>query len=181
MLGPTLHLLREFLAHILSSSYWIKLTSCKRFDNYCYHPQCIAKELQFFCYALRMITVVIETFTRCQLYRLLWPWYLLLDKCIHFLSSHPAQLLLLKMYRYCYVTVHIMFEQGLRMRNCTWNWFLLKICWSIPCLHPSLKVHTWIEISASLKHRKKTKADGSRLIPQKHTETLELSSVTLIQ
>jgi len=23
-----------------------KLTSCKRFDNYCYHPQCIAKELQ---------------------------------------------------------------------------------------------------------------------------------------
>jgi len=33
--------------------------------------------LQFFCYALRMITVVIETFARCQLYRLLWPWYLL--------------------------------------------------------------------------------------------------------
>jgi len=24
-----------------------------------------------------MITVVIETFARCQLYRLLWPWYLL--------------------------------------------------------------------------------------------------------
>jgi len=23
--------------------------------------------------------------------------------------------------------------------------FLLKICWSIPCLHPSWKVHTWIE------------------------------------
>jgi len=22
--------------------------------------------------------------------------------------------------------------------------FLLKICWSIPCLHPSWKVHTWI-------------------------------------
>jgi len=30
-----------------------------------------------FCYALRMITVVIKTFARCQLYRLLWPWYLL--------------------------------------------------------------------------------------------------------
>jgi len=28
-------------------------------------------------YALRMITVVIETFARCPLYRLLWPWYLL--------------------------------------------------------------------------------------------------------
>jgi len=24
-----------------------------------------------------MITVVIEMFARCQLYRLLWPWYLL--------------------------------------------------------------------------------------------------------
>jgi len=24
-----------------------------------------------------MIAVVIETFARCQLYRLLWPWYLL--------------------------------------------------------------------------------------------------------
>jgi len=29
-----------------------------------------------------------------------------------------------------------------------------------------------------LNHRKKTKADGSRLIPQKHTETLVLLSVT---
>ena len=55
--------------------------------------------------------------------------------------------------------------------------FLLKICWSIPCLHPSWKVHTWIEICASLSHRKKTKADGSRLIPRKHTETLVLLSV----
>ena len=52
--------------------------------------------------------------------------------------------------------------------------FLLKICWSIPCLHPSWKVHTWTEICASLNHRKKTKADGSRLIPRKHTETLVL-------
>ena len=56
--------------------------------------------------------------------------------------------------------------------------FLLKICWSIPCLHPSWNVHTWIEICASLNHRKKTKADGSRLIPRKHTETLVLLGVT---
>jgi len=28
-----------------------------------------------------------------------------------------------------------------------------------------------------LNHRKKTKADGSRLIPRKHTETLVLSSM----
>ena len=58
--------------------------------------------------------------------------------------------------------------------------FLLKICWSIPCLHPSWKVHTWIEICASLNHRKKTKADGSRLIPRKHTETLVLLSVLYV-
>ena len=58
--------------------------------------------------------------------------------------------------------------------------FLLKICWSIPCLHPLWKVHTWIEICASLNHRKKTKADGSRLIPRKHTETLVLLSVLMI-
>jgi len=56
--------------------------------------------------------------------------------------------------------------------------FLLKICWWIPCLHPSWKVHTWIEIFASLNHRKNTKADGSRLIPRKHTETLVLLSVS---
>ena len=55
--------------------------------------------------------------------------------------------------------------------------FLLKICWSIRCLHSSWKVHTWIEICASLNHRKKMKADGSRLIPRKHTETLVLLSV----
>jgi len=55
--------------------------------------------------------------------------------------------------------------------------FLLKICWSIPCLHPSWKEHTSIEICARLNHRKKTKADGSRLIPRKYTETLVLLSV----
>jgi len=54
---------------------------------------------------------------------------------------------------------------------------ILKICWSLPCLHPVWKVHAWIEICASLNHCKKTKADGSRLIPRKHTETLVLLSV----
>jgi len=42
------------------------------------------------------------------------------------------------------------------------------------CSHPSWEVHTWIEICASLNHRKKAKADGSQLIPRKHTETLVL-------
>jgi len=45
---------------------------------------------------------------------------------------------------------------GQGMRNFTWNRFpIKKICWSIPCLHPLWKVHTWIEICASLNHRKK--------------------------
>jgi len=44
-------------------------------------------------------------------------------------------------------------------------------------LLPQWKVHTWIEICASLNHRKKTKADGSRLITRKHTQTLVLLSV----
>jgi len=44
------------------------------------------------------------------------------------------------------------------MRNFTWNRFPNKICWSIPCLHPSWKVHTWYpEICASLNYRKKRK------------------------
>jgi len=30
-----------------------------------------------------------------------------------------------------------------------------------------------------LNHRKKTKADGSRLVPRKHTETLVLLSIIL--
>jgi len=41
-----------------------------------------------FCYALRMITVVIETFARCQLYRLLWPWYLLQE---HYKPNIPIK------------------------------------------------------------------------------------------
>jgi len=28
--------------------------------------------------------------------------------------------------------------------------FLLIICWSIPCFHPSWKVHTWIRRSDEL-------------------------------
>ena len=38
-------------------------------------------------------------------------------------------------------------------------------------------MHTSIEIRASLNHRKKMKADGSQLIPRKHTEILVLLSV----
>ena len=38
--------------------------------------------------------------------------------------------------------------------------FLLKICWSIPCLHPSWKVHTWTHLQVSqipkIKSRKGT-------------------------
>jgi len=33
--------------------------------------------------------------------------------------------------------------------------FLLKICWSIPCLHPSWKVHTWMSGNNELQHKAK--------------------------
>jgi len=42
------------LKQILRPKQTIQLTSCKRFDNNCYHLQCIA----IHCYALKMITVV---------------------------------------------------------------------------------------------------------------------------
>jgi len=44
-------------------------------------------------------------------------------------------------------------------------------------LHPSWRVLTGIWICASLNHREKMKAEHSRLIPRKHTETLVLLSV----
>ena len=68
---------------------------------------------------------------------------------------------------------------GLRMRNFTWNRFPINnlLIDSLLKLHPSWKVHTWIEICASLNHRKMTKADGSRLTPRKHTETVLLSVI----
>jgi len=33
------------------------------------------------------------------------------------------------------------------MLNFTWNRFPIKNCWSILCLHPSWKVHTWVRLS----------------------------------
>jgi len=52
--------------------------------------------------------------------------------------------------------------------------FLLKICWLILCLPSWWRVHTWIQICASLHHRKEMKAERSRLILRKHTENLVL-------
>jgi len=65
------------------------------------------------------------------------------------------------------------------MRNFAWNRFPIKNLLIDSLLTPIVEstVHTWIEICASLNHRKKTKADGSRLIPGKHTETLMLLSI----
>jgi len=65
----------------------------------------------------------------------------------------------------------------LRMSNLHEINFLLKMCWSILCLQSSCRVLTWIWICASLNHCKKMKAEHSRLIPWKHTETLVLLSV----
>ena len=66
---------------------------------------------------------------------------------------------------------------GLRMRNFTWNRFPIK-----NLLIDSLLTHI-VESTClnrdmgNLNHRKRTKVDGSRLIPRKHTETLLLLSV----
>jgi len=63
------------------------------------------------------------------------------------------------------------------------KFFLLifaEICWSIACLHPSCRVLTWIWICANLNHRKKVKAERSRLIPRKHIETLVLLSGAVV-
>jgi len=68
---------------------------------------------------------------------------------------------------------------GLRMRNFTWNRFPIKICWSIPCLHPSRKVHTWVigfktnrgedkQISFTKKLRGASKHQTSRAKCQHH-------------
>ena len=40
--------------------------------------------------------------------------------------------------------------------------FLLKICWSIPCLHPSWKVHTWIDLNRHMCKFESSQNDESR-------------------
>ena len=58
-----------------------------------------------------------------------------------------------------------------------WNMMFLKKKETITKLSTFKYVlSTMGEICASLNNRKKTKADGSRLIPRKHTETLVLLS-----
>jgi len=49
----------------------------------------------------------------------------------------------------------------------------------IPCLFHLWNEVTWIQICATLNHRKNMKAEPSRLIPQKPTENLELSIVSM--
>ena len=62
---------------------------------------------------------------------------------------------------------------GRTMRSVTWNPFPIKNLRLIPCFHLWSEV-TWIQICASLSHRKKMKAETSRLIPRKPIENLEL-------
>ena len=56
---------------------------------------------------------------------------------------------------------------GLTMCSVAWNRFHIKNLWLIPCFfHLSSEV-TWMQICANLNHRKKMKAEPSRLIPLK--------------
>jgi len=65
------------------------------------------------------------------------------------------------------------------MRIVTWNHFPIKNLRLIPCLFHLLSEITWIQICASLNHRKKMKAETSRLIPRNPTEILEFLFVDL--
>jgi len=60
------------------------------------------------------------------------------------------------------------------MRNFTWNQFPIKNVLIDSLLTPIVE-STYLNRDMC-NHRKKTKADGSRLIPRKHTETLVLLS-----
>jgi len=68
---------------------------------------------------------------------------------------------------------------GLTMGSVTWNRFPIKNLWLIPCLFHLGSAVIWIQIYASLNHRKKMKAEPSRLIPLKPIENVELSFVIL--
>jgi len=63
---------------------------------------------------------------------------------------------------------------GLTMRSVTWNRFPIKNLWLIPCFFHLWSEVTWIQICASLNHRKKMKAEPSWLIPLKPIENVEL-------
>ena len=66
---------------------------------------------------------------------------------------------------------------GLRMHNFMWNRFPIKNLLIDSLLTPIMEsTYLHRDMCASLNHRKKTKADGSRLIPWNHTETLVLLS-----
>ena len=67
---------------------------------------------------------------------------------------------------------------GLTMRNVTWNRFPIKNLWLIPCFFHLWSEATWIQICASLNHRKKMKAEPSRLIPLKPIGNAELFIVS---
>ena len=59
------------------------------------------------------------------------------------------------------------------------NGFPLKKFRLVPCLFHLWREVTWIQMCPSLNHRKKMKAEPSRLIPRKPTENLELLFVSL--
>jgi len=67
---------------------------------------------------------------------------------------------------------------GLTMRSVTWNRFPIKNLWLVPCFFHLWSEVTWMQICASLNHRKKMKAEPSWLIPLKPIENVELFIVT---
>jgi len=65
-------------------------------------------------------------------------------------------------------------RQSYHLIQIEWNWFPIKNLWLIPCFFHLWSEVTWIQICASLNHRKKVKAEPSWLIPLTPMENIEL-------
>ena len=67
--------------------------------------------------------------------------------CFRGISRLPSAFVFLRWFKLAHISIQVCIRFYL---NKDWGCvllreidFLLKICWSIPCLHPSWKVHTW--------------------------------------
>jgi len=102
-----------------------------------------------------LVTTVELAFSQCQVSKKLENNFLLSNSKIHLFCIWYIDFLFSFYWQYC------LYQTDWRVCMCLWkegfviwslDWgcvtlreidFLLKICWSIPCLHPSWKVHTW--------------------------------------
>jgi len=93
-----------------------------------------------------MITVVIETFARCQLYRLLWPWYLLFPKLARKVFCATFAILVLPPERssYVFLTLDAIFTRIFRAFSQIFSKSKLFGV-RLQSLHPHLQ-HHWFSL-----------------------------------